>query len=77
MPVNGGVTYSNNSATTHMENATFSCHPGYTLTGDIIRTCNASGNWGGTSPSCIIIGRTYPHEIDVRLGNSASKTPTV
>ena len=58
-PANGDVTFSSKGATTYMENATFSCNPGYTLTGDILRTCEASGNWGGASPTCNIKGRTY------------------
>ena len=55
-PADGDVTYSN-GATTYNEVATFICDEGYNLNGDATRTCGADGNWGGTSPVCIIEGK--------------------
>ncbi|KAL4232596.1 hypothetical protein ACF0H5_007286 [Mactra antiquata] len=34
--------------------AEFSCNTGYTLVGDVSRTCLSSGVWGGNSPICEI-----------------------
>ena len=75
-PDNGGVTYTNNGATTYQEVATFTCDPGYDLTGDTTRTCEASGSWGGASPTCIIkgmkligYGRFSFHILDLQIQN--------
>ena len=55
VPANGGVTYSN-GVTTYQEVATFTCDPGYDLTGNVTRTCLADGVWGDFSPVCVIKG---------------------
>ena len=32
--------------------ATYTCDTGYTLNGNNTRTCQASGTWSGTAPTC-------------------------
>ena len=48
-PLNGQVTF---TATTFMSTATYSCNSGYTLSRNETRTCEASGTWSGTAPTC-------------------------
>ena len=48
-PANGQVS---TSGTTFGETATYSCNPGYNLVGDNTRTCQATGNWSGSEPTC-------------------------
>ena len=49
-PANGQVKHT--SGTTFGENATYSCNTGYNLVGDMTRTCQATGNWSGSAPTC-------------------------
>ena len=49
-PANGSVTY--NSGTTFGPTATYSCNTGYNLVGDRTHTCQATGNWSGSAPTC-------------------------
>ena len=49
-PSNGSVTHS--AGTTFGENATYSCNTGYNLMGDRTRTCQATGEWSGSTPTC-------------------------
>ena len=49
-PVNGRV--SHNTGTTLQQTATYSCSTGYNLVGDSIRTCQATGEWSGSEPTC-------------------------
>ncbi|WAR07673.1 SVEP1-like protein, partial [Mya arenaria] len=51
-PINGSVTY---LKTTYDETANYSCDTGYNLSGNMSRTCQASGNWSEEAPSCIIV----------------------
>ena len=48
-PGNGVVSF---TATTYNSVATYSCNTGYTLTGDDMRTCQSSGVWSGSEPTC-------------------------
>ena len=57
-PLHGGVTYSNDR-TTYKEVATFTCDVGYYLSYDEARTCEATGNWRGNTPECIIKGKSF------------------
>ena len=41
------------SRTTFNQTATYSCNTGYNLTGDSTRTCQATGNWSGSAPTCV------------------------
>ena len=34
------------------QTATYSCNTGYDLLGDSTRTCQATGTWSGTAPTC-------------------------
>ena len=49
-PANGAVSLTN---TTYNSVATYSCNNGYNLVGDTTRTCQASGSWSETAPTCI------------------------
>ena len=48
-PGNGVVSFTNS---TYNSVATYSCNTGYTLTGDDTRTCQSSGLWSGSEPTC-------------------------
>ena len=48
-PANGSV---NHTAGTFGQTATYSCNTGYNLVGDSTRTCQATGNWSGSAPTC-------------------------
>ena len=47
---NGQVSYT--GRTTLGQTATYSCNTGYNLVGDNIRTCQATGNWSDSAPTC-------------------------
>ena len=49
-PTNGAVAAP--SATTEGQNATYTCNSGYVMFGSETRTCEASGSWNGTAPTC-------------------------
>ena len=49
-PANGRVDYT--AGTTNGQIATYSCNTGYNLVGDSTRTCQATGNWSGSAPTC-------------------------
>ena len=49
-PSNGQVTHS--SRTTLGQTATYSCNTGYNLVGDSTRTCQDTGEWSGSAPTC-------------------------
>ncbi len=51
-PANGSITTSPPSSTTFGTTATYACNPTYTLSGSATRTCEASGMWSGTAPTC-------------------------
>ncbi len=48
-PTNGFVTV---PITTFGSTATYTCITGYTVTGDMTRTCGAGGMWSGSDPTC-------------------------
>ncbi|WAR06916.1 CSMD3-like protein, partial [Mya arenaria] len=50
-PKDGVVNLS--SGTTYGHNASYTCNKGYTLIGDKVRQCQASGSWEGAEPSCL------------------------
>ena len=49
-PENSSVNHS--AGTTFQQTATYSCDTGYGLVGDSTRTCQATGNWSGSAPTC-------------------------
>ena len=40
------------SGTTFGQTATYSCNTGYNLVGDSTCTCQATGGWSGSAPTC-------------------------
>ncbi|XP_064386326.1 sushi, von Willebrand factor type A, EGF and pentraxin domain-containing protein 1-like [Halichondria panicea] len=53
-PSNGAVDTS--SGTAFLQRATYTCNPGYTLTGgDMTRTCQVNGMWSSSEPACEFI----------------------
>ena len=49
-PANGQVDLT--AGTTFGQTATYSCNTGYNLVGDSTRTCQATGEWSGSAPTC-------------------------
>ena len=49
-PANGQVNQT--AGTTLGQTATYSCNTGYKLVGNSPRTCQATGNWSGSVPTC-------------------------
>lgn len=49
-PENGTV---DNTMRLFMDNAIYGCNPGYMISGNAVRTCQANGTWSGVDPSCI------------------------
>ena len=49
-PVNGQVNHT--AGTTFRQTATYSCKTGYSLVGDSTHTCQATGIWSGSAPTC-------------------------
>ena len=49
-PANGQVNHT--TGTTFGQTATYSCDIGYNLVEDITRTCQATGNWSASAPTC-------------------------
>ena len=49
-PANGRI--SHNTGTTLQQTATYSCNTGYDLVGDRTRTCQDTGLWSGSEPTC-------------------------
>ena len=49
-PANGQVALT--AGTTFGENATYSCDTGYNLVGDSTLSCQATGEWSGSAPTC-------------------------
>ena len=49
-PSNGQVTL---TGTTFGSTATYECNTGFTLMGNMERTCQDDGNWSGNEPTCV------------------------
>ena len=49
-PANGRVDHT--VGTTFRQTATYSCTTGYNLVEDSTRTCQATGIWSGSAPTC-------------------------
>ena len=49
-PANGRVSHT--AGTTFGHTATYSCNISYNLLGDSTRTCQATGVWSGSAPTC-------------------------
>ena len=63
-PFNGAVSFTNNRTTYH-EVATFTCDIGYYLSHVQTRTCEAAGEWMGSTPDCIVKGKT-PYILNIK-----------
>ena len=49
-PDNGQVDHT--AGTTFRQSATYRCNTGYNLVGNSTRTCQATGNWSYSEPTC-------------------------
>ena len=49
-PANGHVSHT--AGTTFGQTATYTCNTGYRLVGDSNQTCQATGRWSGSAPTC-------------------------
>ena len=49
-PANGSVNHT--AGTTFEQTAIYQCNTGYNLVGDSTHTCQATGNWSGSAPTC-------------------------
>ena len=49
-PANGSATHT--SGTTFGQTANYSCNTGHNLEGNSTRTCEATGEWSGSVPTC-------------------------
>ena len=49
-PANGQVSHPD--GTTLGQTATYSCNTGYNLVGNSTRTCQDTGDWSGSEPTC-------------------------
>ena len=49
-PANGQVDHT--AGTPFGQTATYRCNTGYNLVGDSIHTCQATGEWSGSAPTC-------------------------
>ena len=49
-PANGQVSHPTETA--FRQTATYSCNTGYNLVGDSARTCQPTGKWSGSEPTC-------------------------
>ena len=49
-PADGQVNHT--AGTTFRQTATYSCNTGYSLVEDNTRTCQATGTWSGSAPTC-------------------------
>jgi len=50
---NGSISTSPSSSTTFGTTATYACNSGFTLSGNASRSCQASGSWSGSAPTCM------------------------
>ena len=50
IPANGQVSHT--GGTTFGQTATYSCNTGYNLVGSSTRTCQSTGVWSGSTPTC-------------------------
>ena len=58
-PVNGQVSHT--AGTTFGQTATYTCARGYNLVGGTTRTCQATGVWVGSAPTCQSRLTVYVH----------------
>ena len=70
-PTNGQVTLT--AGTTFKQTATYRCNTGYNLVGDSTRTCQATGIWSGSAPTCqgMLLHSVYLWSFDERVPTSA------
>ena len=70
-PADGQVNHT--AGTTFGQTATYSCNTGYSLVGDGTRTCQATGNWSGSTPTCpgMLLHSVYLWSFHERSENSS------
>ena len=68
-PANGSITLT--AGTTLGQTATYSCNTGYTLVGDRTRTCQATGEWSGSAPTCQGVYVSFNDAVWCRLTSPA------
>jgi CUB/sushi domain-containing protein len=67
-PTNGTV--STGGGTTYNQTASYTCNIGYYRNGSATRTCQASGSWSGSAPSCNDGNTEGLRMTQLRIGNS-------
>ncbi|XP_064397067.1 CUB and sushi domain-containing protein 1-like isoform X5 [Halichondria panicea] len=65
------------STTIFMSTAAYSCNSGYTLEGDISRTCQFNGSWSGAEPACNLVDCGPPPTLENGGPSSVTITTTV
>ena len=54
LPINGSTDCNDSHLAGAGSRVTYSCNSGYYLVGSGSRTCQQSGNWSGTAPTCVL-----------------------
>lgn len=63
-PVNGFIKY---KESVFESIATYSCKQGYDLVGDVMRLCDGSGLWSGSTPVCEGTTTLHGHNTFIRI----------
>ena len=55
LPTNGNISCNSTGVTHYEDHCSFSCDPGYQLTGSSSRQCLSNGSWSGSDVTCDIL----------------------